>query len=77
MKEAIHPATKEVVFNCNCGNSLTVLSTLERESFSLEVCDKCHPFYTGKHRIVDTAGAVEKFKERFSGLADSMSDSND
>ena len=63
MKKDIHPKyhTKAQV-KCACGNSFTVGST--KEYIETEICSKCHPFYTGKEKIIDTAGRVEKFKKR-------------
>lgn len=63
-----HPAAK---VKCACGNSFTVGST--RESIEVEICHVCHPFYTGKEKLVDTAGRVEKFKERLAKKASTVS----
>jgi large subunit ribosomal protein L31 len=64
MKEKIHPkyfdSTK---VTCSCGNTFTTGST--RENMRVELCSKCHPFFTGEHKIVDTAGVVERFKRRY------------
>lgn len=63
MKAAIHPTYHEkVTITCSCGNSFETGSTLE--SVSVEVCSACHPFYTGKQKIIDIAGRVDKFKKR-------------
>lgn len=67
MKSEIHPETKEITVNCTCGNSFITESTLKSEKLSVEVCNECHPFYTGKQKIVDTAGRVDKFNKRFGG----------
>ena len=64
MKTAIHPEYKEISVTCSCGNKFTTRSTLGKE-LQVEVCAECHPFYTGKQKIVDTAGRVEKFKQKF------------
>ena len=64
MKAAIHPEYKEIKVTCSCGNSFTTRSTAGRD-LQIEVCAACHPFYTGKQRIVDTAGRVEKFRQKF------------
>ena len=69
MKAGIHPEYKEVSATCSCGNALTFQSTLGKESIYLDVCDKCHPFYTGKQRIVDTGGRVDRFNKRFGALS--------
>jgi large subunit ribosomal protein L31 len=65
MKATIHPEYKEIPVACSCGNKFTTRSTLGKE-LQVEVCAECHPFYTGKQKIVDTAGRVEKFKQKFS-----------
>lgn len=63
MKKDIHPKYyKEAKIKCACGNLLTVGST--KNSMAVELCSQCHPFYTGKEKIVDTAGRVEKFRAR-------------
>ena len=63
MKAAIHPEYKEIAVSCSCGNKFTTRSTLGKE-LQVEVCSECHPFYTGKQKIVDTAGRLEKFKQK-------------
>ena len=63
MKEKIHPKSEEVTITCTCGAKIETLSTLGKD-FSIELCSKCHPFFTGKKRVVDTAGRVERFKQR-------------
>jgi large subunit ribosomal protein L31 len=64
MKEGIHPEYKESVFNCvGCGNSFTTKSTMG--STTLAVCSSCHPFFTGKHKLVDTAGRIERFRRKY------------
>jgi large subunit ribosomal protein L31 len=63
MKKEIHPEYYEKAkVKCSCGNSFTVGST--KSSIETEICSSCHPFYTGKEKIVDTMGRVEKFKKR-------------
>lgn len=69
MKAGIHPEYKAVNATCSCGNSFVFNSTLDKESIHLDVCDKCHPFYSGKQRIVDTGGRVERFNKRFGALS--------
>ena len=64
MKEKIHPKYGEIDVICSCGNKFKTSSTLGRE-LHVEVCSVCHPFYTGKHKIVDTAGRVEKFRQKY------------
>ncbi len=64
MKTEIHPEYNEISVACSCGNKFKTRSTLGKE-LHVEVCAECHPFYTGKQKIVDTAGRVEKFKQKF------------
>ncbi|MCB1623330.1 MAG: 50S ribosomal protein L31 [Pseudomonadales bacterium] len=70
MKAEIHPAYKEINVTCTCGNTFKTRSTLT-EDLSVEVCASCHPFYTGKQKIVDTAGRVDKFRKRYATQASS------
>jgi large subunit ribosomal protein L31 len=63
MKSGIHPQYYQATITCACGNTFTVGST--RENMRVDICSKCHPFYTGTQRIVDTAGRVERFRRRF------------
>jgi large subunit ribosomal protein L31 len=64
MKEGIHPEYKEIKVNCSCGNSFVTRSTSGKE-LHLEICSKCHPFYTGKQKVVDTAGRVDSFTKKY------------
>ena len=64
MKPKIHPEYKEVQVTCSCGNTFSTRSTLGKP-LKVEVCSACHPFYTGKQKIVDTAGRVEKFRQKY------------
>ena len=66
MKTAIHPQYSEIQVTCSCGNTFTTRSTVNKP-LHVEVCSACHPFYTGKQKIVDTAGRVEKFRQRYAG----------
>ena len=63
MKPGIHPEYKEVTVHCACGDQWTTRST--RKELRLEICAKCHPFFTGKQKLIDTAGRVEKFNRRY------------
>jgi len=63
MKNGIHPAYKVVTVTCACGESFTMRST--RDDMRLEICAKCHPFFTGKQKLIDTAGRVERFEKRY------------
>ncbi len=63
MKAEIHPDYNETKVVCACGETFTTRST--RKSIHLDICSKCHPFYTGKQKIVDAEGRVEKFKKKY------------
>lgn len=67
MKENIHPKYGEAVVKCACGETFTTGST--KQNLHVEICSKCHPFYTGKQKLIDTGGRVEKFKKKF-GIVD-------
>lgn len=65
MKKDIHPKyNSNLTINCSCGNSFVTGSTLQVESLSVDICSKCHPFYTGEQKIVDTDNLVKKFEDR-------------
>lgn len=64
MKAEIHPQYNEVAVTCSCGESFKTSST-HNGDISVEVCSKCHSFYTGQQRIMDTAGRVDKFNQRY------------
>lgn len=63
MRDKIHPEYVEATVTCSCGNTFKVGST--KPELRVELCSKCHPFFTGERRIVDTAGRVERFKRRY------------
>jgi len=63
MKKKIHPKYVPCVITCACGNRIETRSTVEK--ISVDLCSKCHPFFTGRQKIVDSAGRVEKFKKRY------------
>ncbi len=63
MKDKIHPAYKEATVTCGCGETFKTRST--KEKIVVEICSKCHPFFTGKQKYVDTAGRVEKFQRKY------------
>lgn len=65
MKPEIHPAYNEVTVKCSCGNTFETRSTLGKKDLTLDVCSSCHPFYTGKQKIVDTGGRVDKFRQKY------------
>lgn len=64
MKADIHPKYADITVTCSCGNTFTTRSTLGRD-LHLDVCSVCHPFYTGKQKILDTAGRVDKFRRKY------------
>ena len=64
MKAAIHPNYHEVRVHCACGNSFLTRST-NREDINVEICSNCHPFFTGKQKLLDTAGRVERFRRKY------------
>lgn len=64
MKPDIHPAYSEITVTCGCGNSFKTRSTVGKD-LHLDVCSQCHPFYTGKQKLVDTAGRVDKFRQKY------------
>ncbi|MDD5772127.1 MAG: 50S ribosomal protein L31 [bacterium] len=63
MKEGIHPKYEEVTVSCACGNKFVTRST--KSELKLEICSQCHPFFTGKHKLIDTAGRIEKFNKKY------------
>ena len=67
MKNAIHPDYHELTVVCACGSTFRTRSTYKSEVMHLEICSKCHPFYTGKQRIMDSAGRVERFQRKYEG----------
>jgi large subunit ribosomal protein L31 len=64
MKADIHPNYTDVTVTCSCGNSFATRSTAGKD-LNIEVCSQCHPFFTGKQKIVDTAGRVDKFRQKY------------
>lgn len=63
MKEGIHPQYEKVTIKCACGAEFETRST--KKDIRLDICSKCHPFFTGKQKLVDTGGRVDRFKKRF------------
>ncbi len=63
MREGIHPEYVEATIHCACGTNITTRST--KPNISVEICSSCHPFYTGKQRLIDTAGRIEKFRRKY------------
>ena len=64
MKPGIHPEYKEVTISCACGNEVKTRSTT-CEDLTLEICAACHPFYTGKQKLIDSAGRIERFRRKY------------
>ena len=64
MKEGIHPTYSDIKVTCTCGNSFQTRSTLG-QNLEVEVCSNCHPFYTGKQKIVDSGGRVDRFRKKY------------
>ena len=67
MKEGIHPEYKKAVVRCACGETFETGSV--KEELKVEICSKCHPFFTGRQKFVDTGGRVDKFKKKY-GISD-------
>lgn len=67
MRKEIHPKTYEATVTCACGYASKVLST-RGENIHTEICSQCHPFYTGNHRFVDTAGRIDRFRKKYANL---------
>lgn len=63
MKSDIHPPYQEAIVTCACGSTFTTRST--RTTYSVEICAECHPFYTGKQKLLDTEGRVERFRRKY------------
>ena len=63
MKQGIHPEYVECTVKCTCGNVFTTRST--KSELKIDICNKCHPFFTGKNQFVDTEGRIDKFQKRF------------
>ena len=71
MKAEIHPNYVAIKVTCSCGNEFTTRSTLGQD-LHVEVCSSCHPFYTGKQKIVDSGGRVDKFRRRYGKIRDDL-----
>ncbi|MBT8341295.1 MAG: 50S ribosomal protein L31 [Desulfatitalea sp.] len=66
MKADIHPKFDNIMIKCACGSSLEVGST--KKEISVEICSQCHPFFTGKQKLVDTAGRIERFRKKYANF---------
>ena len=71
MKNGIHPAYKRATVTCVCGNTFETRSTVG--NLKVEICSKCHPFFTGKQKLVDSAGRVERFNKKYAKKTDTTS----
>ena len=65
MQAEIHPKYEDTQVTCSCGNKFTIASTYDKDSLHLEICNKCHPFFTGTQKMIDTAGRVERFRQKY------------
>ena len=68
MRADVHPNYHEIKVTCSCGNAFTTRSTMSKSDYHVEVCSSCHPFWTGKQKIVDTAGRVERFRQKYGNV---------
>jgi len=68
MKKGIHPNYHDVTVVCACGNNFKARSTYKSDVLHLEICSRCHPFFTGKQKLVDSAGRVERFQRKYAGF---------
>ncbi|THB73745.1 MAG: 50S ribosomal protein L31 [Desulfobacteraceae bacterium] len=66
MKKGIHPDFKQTSISCACGSTFEVGST--RDNVKVEICSQCHPFFTGKQKLVDSAGRIDRFKKKYAGF---------
>ena len=69
MKQGIHPNYNEITVQCACGNKFQTRST-RKEELHIEICSECHPFFTGKQKLIDTAGRVDRFNKRYGKKAE-------
>lgn len=70
MKKQIHPGYKPATIECACGNTVSTYST--RGSYKVEICSACHPFYTGKQKLIDSAGRIERFNRKYGRTAQNV-----
>ena len=68
MKTGIHPNYREITVACACGNAFKTRSTYKSDVLHLEICSRCHPFYTGKQKLIDSAGRIERFRRKYAGI---------
>jgi large subunit ribosomal protein L31 len=69
MKADIHPQYHEIAVVCACGNTFKTRSTYKSDVLHIEICSNCHPFFTGKQKLVDSAGRVERFRRKYAGFS--------
>jgi len=69
MKQGIHPEYHNVTVQCACGSQIEVGST--KKNIRIEICSQCHPFFTGKQKLIDTAGRIERFRQKYAGMSPS------
>ena len=69
MKANTHPDYHEITVTCSCGNNFKTNSSMVKTTLNVEVCSECHPFYTGTQKIVDTAGRIDKFRQKYATKA--------
>lgn len=77
MKADIHPTYNTVKVTCSCGVSFETRSTIGKEGIPLEVCSECHPFYTGTQKVVDTAGRIDRFRQKYGARGTKTNDGKD
>lgn len=65
MKKGIHPKYNQISVKCVCGNTMILFSTLNQEVLNIDICYKCHPFYTGQQRVLNKGGRIEQFNKKF------------
>jgi large subunit ribosomal protein L31 len=68
MKKGIHPNYHDVTVVCACGSTFRTRSTYKSDVLHLEICSKCHPFFTGKQKLMDSAGRIERFRRKYAGI---------
>jgi len=74
MQTGIHPDYKTIKVTCSCGNKFETRSTYKKEDLLIEICSQCHPFYTGQQKIIDTAGRVDRFRQKYGRKKSSTAD---
>lgn len=74
MRKDIHPDYHDVTVACACGNSFKTRSTYKSDVLHLEICSSCHPFFTGKQKLVDSAGRVERFQKKYAAFRKAAAD---